>query len=105
MWFSPLPSREAERKLLRKVMNITDVVSACTETGVDWFEQLLENVSGTRPLDWKHVFTPGSFVLTGCVVGRINKWKHRNYYKNILTVFDRLSEGVAKFACNRHLVR
>ena len=26
------------------MMNITDVVTMCRDTGLDWFEQLLENV-------------------------------------------------------------
>jgi len=43
MWFTPVPDRESQ-KLLTRVMNITDVVAACKETGHEWFEQLLENV-------------------------------------------------------------
>ena len=44
LWFQPLKERETAQ-LLRKVMNITDVVSACKETGYEWFEQLVDNVS------------------------------------------------------------
>ena len=44
MWFVPKRDKEAD-KLLTRVMNVTDVVAACRETGYDWFEQLLENVS------------------------------------------------------------
>lgn len=43
MWFVPKKDRGAD-KLLTRVMNITDVVAACRETGYDWFEQLLANV-------------------------------------------------------------
>lgn len=44
MWFVPKRDKDAD-KLLTRVMNITDVVAACRETGYDWFEQLLDNVS------------------------------------------------------------
>ena len=44
MWFTPVPEKESQ-KLLMRVMNITDVVSACKDSGHEWFEQLLENVS------------------------------------------------------------
>ena len=48
MWFAPLPKRpSADDKdlLVTKARNITDVVVACHhETGLDWFEQLLENM-------------------------------------------------------------
>ncbi|ELU12686.1 hypothetical protein CAPTEDRAFT_160616 [Capitella teleta] len=43
MWFVPKKDRGAD-KLLTRVMNITDVVAACRETGYDWFEQLLDNL-------------------------------------------------------------
>ena len=44
MWFTPLGERHMDQ-MLQRVMNITDVVAACKDTGYDWFEQLLENVS------------------------------------------------------------
>ena len=50
MWFCPVKNHE-EHRLLRRVMNITDVVAACRETGLDWFEQLLENVGCSHTLD------------------------------------------------------
>ena len=46
MWFTPL-AENAESRVVRlrtRVMNITDVVNACKETGYEWFEHLLENV-------------------------------------------------------------
>ena len=43
MWFS-LKDQD-DKKLLTRVMNITDVVAQCKDTGFEWFEQLLENVS------------------------------------------------------------
>ena len=42
MWFV---KEQNEKKLLTRVMNITDVVAQCKDTGFEWFEQLLENVS------------------------------------------------------------
>ena len=47
MWFTPhRETREdAKKRLIQRVMNITDVVAACKESGLDWMEQLLENVS------------------------------------------------------------
>ena len=44
MWFTPVRDKDQD-KLLTRVMNITDVVLACRDTGYEWFEQLLENVS------------------------------------------------------------
>uniref|UniRef100_A0A8C9SUX1 Nipped-B protein n=1 Tax=Scleropages formosus TaxID=113540 RepID=A0A8C9SUX1_SCLFO len=44
LWFTPTPSHDKEA-MTRKILNITDVVSACRDTGYDWFEQLLQNVS------------------------------------------------------------
>jgi len=38
-------SKEATAsRLLQRVMNITDVVAACRDTGFEWLEQLLDNV-------------------------------------------------------------
>uniref|UniRef100_A0A672ZDI7 Nipped-B protein n=1 Tax=Sphaeramia orbicularis TaxID=375764 RepID=A0A672ZDI7_9TELE len=44
LWFTPTPSHDKEG-LTRKILNITDVVLACKDTGYDWFEQLLQNVN------------------------------------------------------------
>jgi cohesin loading factor subunit SCC2 len=48
MWFVPLKehhrSHEDEQLLLTRARNITDVVVECRETGLEWFEQLLETV-------------------------------------------------------------
>ncbi|KAK4467489.1 hypothetical protein MN116_008977 [Schistosoma mekongi] len=43
MWFTPVREKETV-KLLRKVMNITDVVGACKNTGYEWFEQFLRTL-------------------------------------------------------------
>lgn len=43
MWFSPLRGKDLS-KLVRKVLNITEVVSACKDSGMEFFEQLLENL-------------------------------------------------------------
>lgn len=47
MWFTPTPERPSLDKaaLLRKVMNITDVVASSRDIGLEWFEQLLISVS------------------------------------------------------------
>ena len=47
MWFTPhRETREdAKKRLIQRVVNITDVVSACKDSGYEWLEQLLENVS------------------------------------------------------------
>lgn len=41
MWFTPT----SDASLLRKVMNITDVVASSKDIGLEWFEQLLLSVS------------------------------------------------------------
>ncbi|TRY98298.1 hypothetical protein DNTS_032801 [Danionella cerebrum] len=43
LWFTPTPNHDKET-MNRKILNITDVVAACRDTGYDWFEQLLQNV-------------------------------------------------------------
>jgi hypothetical protein len=47
MWFTPVRERPSldSAALLRKVMNITDVVAATRDMGLEWFEQLLLSVS------------------------------------------------------------
>jgi hypothetical protein len=46
MWFTPVKERPQldSVALLRKVLNITEVVYLCRDTGLDWFEQLLQSV-------------------------------------------------------------
>ncbi|KAG8599041.1 hypothetical protein GDO81_002856 [Engystomops pustulosus] len=43
LWFSPTPDKD-KVAMTRKILNITDVVAACRDTGYDWFEQLLQNL-------------------------------------------------------------
>ncbi|XP_037608532.1 nipped-B-like protein B isoform X2 [Sebastes umbrosus] len=43
IWFTPTPGHD-KNALTRKILNITDVVLACKDTGYDWFEQLLQNL-------------------------------------------------------------
>uniref|UniRef100_A0A3B3E184 Nipped-B protein n=1 Tax=Oryzias melastigma TaxID=30732 RepID=A0A3B3E184_ORYME len=43
LWFTPTPAHDKET-MTRKILNITDVVTACRDTGYDWFEQLLQNL-------------------------------------------------------------
>ncbi|XP_055087467.1 nipped-B-like protein B isoform X2 [Periophthalmus magnuspinnatus] len=43
LWFTPTPNHDKEA-MTRKILNITDVVLACKDTGYDWFEQLLQNL-------------------------------------------------------------
>jgi hypothetical protein len=47
LWFTPVRERPSldSATLLRKVMNITDVVAASRDMGLEWFEQLLLSVS------------------------------------------------------------
>lgn len=48
MWFVPLRERhrspDEDELLVTKCRNITDVVVACKDTGLEWFEQLLQTV-------------------------------------------------------------
>ncbi|XP_041957003.1 nipped-B-like protein A isoform X1 [Alosa sapidissima] len=43
LWFTPTPGNDKEA-MNRKILNITDVVAACQDSGYDWFEQLLQNL-------------------------------------------------------------
>ncbi|KAF7700983.1 nipped-B-like protein B isoform X1 [Silurus meridionalis] len=47
LWFTPTPNHDKET-MTRKIINITDVVSACRDSGYDWFEQLLQNLLKTE---------------------------------------------------------
>ncbi|XP_070563594.1 nipped-B-like protein A [Ptychodera flava] len=42
MWFTPVRGSDSAR-LIQRVHHITDVVTACKDTGYEWFEQLLCN--------------------------------------------------------------
>ncbi|KAL3869511.1 hypothetical protein ACJMK2_042182, partial [Sinanodonta woodiana] len=45
MWFTPLSARDKDSaKLIQRVVNITEVVSASKDTGYEFIEQLLENL-------------------------------------------------------------
>ncbi|XP_059401039.1 nipped-B-like protein B isoform X2 [Carassius carassius] len=43
LWFTPTPNHD-KQAMTRKILNITDVVAACKDSGYDWFEQLLQNL-------------------------------------------------------------
>ena len=51
MWFVPVNERrrtgDDEDLLVTRARNITDVVVACRDTGLEWFEQLLQTVGWT----------------------------------------------------------
>lgn len=71
MWFSPVREKPTLdfNALMRKVMNITDVVAACRDTGLDWLEQLLQQMF--RPKEDKEDVTkaniePSKALLTAC---------------------------------------
>ncbi|KMQ98477.1 nipped-b-like protein, partial [Lasius niger] len=71
MWFTPVKERPTldSESLLRKVMNITDVVAASKDMGLEWFEQLL--VSLFKPKEDKDDSTkmqadPPRTLLTAC---------------------------------------
>lgn len=71
MWFTPVKEKPAldHKALLRKVMNITDVVAACKDIGLEWFEQLL--VSLFKPKEDKEdstklVVEPPKALITAC---------------------------------------
>lgn len=45
MWFMPVREKPLDtRTLMQKVMHITDVVHACEDIGLEWFEQLLQSL-------------------------------------------------------------
>lgn len=44
MWFTPLRDRENE-KLMRRVLNITSVISAIQDANYDFMEHLMKHVS------------------------------------------------------------
>lgn len=71
MWFTPVKERPTldSESLLRKVMNITDVVAASKDMGLEWFEQLL--ISLFKPKEDKDDSTkmqtePPRALLTAC---------------------------------------
>jgi cohesin loading factor subunit SCC2 len=71
MWFTPVRERPSldSATLLRKVMNITDVVAASRDMGLEWFEQLL--LSLFKPKEDKDDSTktnvePPKALLTAC---------------------------------------
>uniref|UniRef100_A0AAY4CG10 Nipped-B protein n=1 Tax=Denticeps clupeoides TaxID=299321 RepID=A0AAY4CG10_9TELE len=67
LWFTPTPSHDKDT-MNRKILNITDVVAACRDSGYDWFEQLLQNVVTSvillTPVEHKNV---NSTRLVACI--------------------------------------
>ncbi|KAJ8678892.1 hypothetical protein QAD02_014679 [Eretmocerus hayati] len=71
MWFTPVKERPNldGKALLRKVMNITDVVAACKDMGLEWFEQLLSSLfkpKEDKEDSTKLVTEPPKALLTAC---------------------------------------
>jgi hypothetical protein len=69
MWFTPIRERPSldSAALLRKVMNITDVVAASRDMGLEWFEQLLLSVS-ICPQYIASIVTAKYWRMNGCSV-------------------------------------
>lgn len=71
MWFTPVRERETgeDSPLQQKVMHITEVVSACKEMGLEWFEQLLMSLfkpKEDKDDSTKVVTEPPKVLLTAC---------------------------------------
>lgn len=70
MWFTPVKEKPSVDKdvMIRKVMNITDVVAASEDMGLEWFEQLLVSVS-TTPIF--RLSTRSSVAIKSCLNNRL----------------------------------
>lgn len=71
MWFTPVRERPpAKDVLLRKVMNITDVVAACNrDLGMEWFEQLLTSLfkpKEDKDDSTKQILEPPKSLIQAC---------------------------------------
>ena len=97
MWFVPLAERRRSEKeqhlLVTKAQNITDVVVACKDTGLEWFEQLLQTLF--RPKEDKDDATkvnkepPKVLVLAcqqivDCLMESVLKSEEQNIAKGVL---------------------
>lgn len=70
MWFTPVRERPSldTISLIRKVMNITDVVATSREIGLEWFEQLLVSVSSSSLLSLFFSRIPGLYLTHICLL-------------------------------------
>ncbi|KAI8510205.1 hypothetical protein Bbelb_126330 [Branchiostoma belcheri] len=91
MWFSPVKSSD-EESLFRKVINITDVVDACKETGYDWFEQLLTNLLKAEENASYKPASKACVQITNCLV------------QNVLSLEEKTAETVESRTSSHRLV-
>ncbi|CAH1242792.1 NIPBL [Branchiostoma lanceolatum] len=91
MWFSPVKSSD-EESLFRKVINITDVVDACKETGYDWFEQLLTNLLKAEENTSYKPASRACVQITNCLV------------QNVLSLEEKTAETVENRTSSHRLV-
>ncbi|XP_078574210.1 nipped-B-like protein A isoform X2 [Branchiostoma floridae x Branchiostoma japonicum] len=91
MWFSPVKSSD-EESLFRKVINITDVVDACKETGYDWFEQLLSNLLKAEENASYKPASKACVQITDCLV------------QNVLSLEEKTAETVENRTSSHRLV-
>ena len=86
MWFQPMSERRRSAKeehlLVTKAENITDVVVACHDTGLEWFEQLLQTLF--KPKEDKDDAT------------KVNKESNRQLVLACQQIVDCLMERVLK---------
>ncbi|XP_037089456.1 nipped-B-like protein B [Pollicipes pollicipes] len=101
MWFTPVRERgeRDDAALLKKVMDITDVVVACRETGLDWFEQLLNTLfkpKEDKEDSTKVVFEPPKSLLTAsrqivdCLVQHILRIEDRGSSQRLVACLNTL---------------
>ncbi|XP_059489671.1 nipped-B-like protein isoform X2 [Neocloeon triangulifer] len=108
MWFTPVKEKPHldNAALLRKVLNITEVVYLCKDTGLDWFEQLLQSLF--KPKEDKEdsakvQMQPPAPLLTAC--RQIVQCLIENVLRLEETTFESMSETMTpKEALSQRLV-
>ncbi|XP_064482067.1 nipped-B-like protein [Ornithodoros turicata] len=85
MWFTPQPNEE---RMLQKVRHITHVVAACREMGLEWLEQLLNNLLKNKEDNHYKAVLQSCRQIVDCLVEHVLE----------------LEEGIAAGGASQHLV-
>ncbi|XP_033636427.1 nipped-B-like protein A [Asterias rubens] len=70
MWFTPLPTANTD-KLLKRALNVIEVVAASKESGYDWLEQLLTNLLKAEEDSRQKPVQKACLQITDCLVEHV----------------------------------
>ena len=100
MWFTPLSSVNTD-KLLKRALNVIEVVTASKESGYDWLEQLLTNVSNNQACDYSDYYYYFIFLIFfyKSPFASKNFWRERSSHQGKKEVASIVSKSLVSFFC------